>query len=118
MPSARSRSITNEEPSSGRVQQRSGHRLFARPVCYRGFSMAQQHQIFRDILAKDPEAITREWLAEVAASGASGARQASAAELNELLSGLTSGVSAGGDPTRLDQPAWEQLRTVLESLSS
>jgi rsbT co-antagonist protein RsbR len=83
-----------------------------------GFAMAKLHQVLGDIVANDGEAITREWQAEVAASGTAGGRTATSLELNEMLSGLASGIRAGGDMSRLDAQPWETLRSALESLSS
>lgn len=79
--------------------------------------MAQTVAMLSEILAADSEAISREWLAEAATSG-SGGRPITQTEVQALLAGFVRGLRAGGDLTRLDQPAWSELRDALASLSS
>jgi rsbT co-antagonist protein RsbR len=79
--------------------------------------MAQTVTMLSEIIAADTESITREWLAEVSSS-TTGGRPATAADVQSLVTGLLRGIRAGGDPNRLDQPAWDDLRHALETLSS
>ncbi|MEJ8851366.1 STAS domain-containing protein [Variovorax rhizosphaerae] len=62
--------------------------------------------------------ITRQWLADVAASSPMGANAADAAgEAQSLMDGLRSGLRADADPARLDHAGWNSLRAALEALS-
>jgi rsbT co-antagonist protein RsbR len=78
--------------------------------------MAQTVAMLSEILSSDAEAITREWLAEVASSGAG--RPITQTDVQALMAGLSRGLRAQGNLDRLDQPEWNELREALESLSS
>lgn len=66
-----------------------------------------------DIVLADPDALVQEWLAEAPSS----ARSGGTADAHKLLTGLTRGLAASADTANLDQPAWQELREALESLS-
>jgi rsbT co-antagonist protein RsbR len=80
--------------------------------------MAKHLMPLAEILADDSAAIAREWLSEVAAAGTSGTALGGAVELEKLLAAVAQGIRANGDPNRLEQPAWNEVRGLLESLSS
>jgi len=80
--------------------------------------MQQDNAVFGEMLAADADAIVRDWLAEVSSAGGSTASVTSQADARNLSAALVRGLRAGGDMNRLDQPAWEPVRDVLEQLSS
>jgi len=70
------------------------------------------------LLTDSTDEITRQWLADVAASSPMGASSADAAgEAQSLVNGLRSGFRADADPARLDHAGWASLRAALETLS-
>lgn len=78
-----------------------------------------EQALLADLLAADADAVLQEWLVE-SSSGAGGTARAMASreEAGQLLSALLTGLRAGADLQRLDEPGWDPLRQALESLSA
>jgi rsbT co-antagonist protein RsbR len=77
--------------------------------------MKPENSAIEQLLRAQRDAILQGWLAEVTASGGGSAHAAT--EAAGLLDALHDGIRAGGDPDRIDDPAWARTREVLESLS-
>ena len=80
--------------------------------------MAQQQPLLAELLGSDADTVLQEWLQEVARSGGAASTAGSQGEARQLLDALLKGLRAGADPEDLDQPAWDNLRRVLEALSA
>lgn len=79
--------------------------------------MKQHKAVVGEILAADMDGIVRDWTAEVTSSGGS-AIGANSAEARGIAAAVLKGLHADGDLDRLDQPAWEPLRSALDALSA
>ena len=82
--------------------------------------MKPDNNAIDQILAARRDDVLRDWLAEVSASASATARHVTTAreDAQSLLKALHEGVRADGDPSRLQDPAWERVRGLLEGLSS
>jgi rsbT co-antagonist protein RsbR len=80
--------------------------------------MQHQQPLLADLLGSDTGAVLREWLDEVAGSGGVAATAGSHDEAKQLIDALLKALRSGADPDRLDQPAWDPVRRVLEGLSA
>ena len=76
--------------------------------------MKKEFEHLQLMLREEPARIAQEWQAELAEQGA----RAATSEALEIITQLQKGLAAGGDPTRLDQPAWAGLVEVLDALSA
>jgi rsbT co-antagonist protein RsbR len=82
--------------------------------------MRTDNHAIDQLLSARQDEVLREWLAEVSASASPSARQVATAreDAQSLLTALQNGLRADGDPARLQDPAWERLRAILEGLSA
>jgi len=78
--------------------------------------MKSENQAIHTVLGADDASILEPWLDEAGAQDA-GARRTMQAEATELLRLLRAAVAEGGDPTRLDGPAWAPVQDGLQTLS-
>ncbi|MGJ7566212.1 STAS domain-containing protein [Variovorax sp. GB1R11] len=78
--------------------------------------MKSEYQALLDTLRDEENNVVDIWLEEAQVSEP-GARRAAQAEAFDILRQLRDGLQAGGDPARLEAPAWTGLRETLGALS-
>lgn len=78
--------------------------------------MKSEYQALLDTLRDEENNVVDIWLEEAQVSEP-GARRAAQAEAFDILRQLCDGLQAGGDPARLEAPAWTGLRETLGALS-
>jgi rsbT co-antagonist protein RsbR len=80
--------------------------------------MRNENATIDALLSTQHDQILREWLAEVASGSSQGRGSATSHdEAGQVLTALRSGVKADGNLTSFDDPAWRDLRDVLQNMS-
>lgn len=85
-----------------------------------GPPMKPEMQAVLQLLDKHEEQILSEWLQEAGAASTrvtEASRRAMRGEAEDILRGLRSALTRGGEPDNLQGPAWDAVRQTLESLS-
>jgi len=77
--------------------------------------MKQENAVFDQVLKASPEEFIKSWLADVAATGVSGATSTN--DARELFAALQAAVAADADLGALEGTAWTKTRSVLAALS-